>query len=89
MIYCHSKWESNKDLLLFDEPLHGFGQRAYNFRFVLRWLDTVFSKIQVFNTWTCSNYAFLGFIQLILVFLYILLYILIILPSNNISFSNR
>ena len=44
-----------------------------------------FSKIQVFNTLTCSNYAFLGFIQQILGFLYILITLL----SNYISFSNR
>jgi hypothetical protein len=52
--------------------------------FRLRWL-VQFSKIQVFNTFTCSNYAFLGFIQQILGFLYILITLL----SNYISFSNR
>ena len=44
-----------------------------------------FSKIQVFNILTCSNYAFLGFIQQILGFLHILVSLL----SNFISFSNR
>ena len=52
---------------------------------ILRWLDTVFKNSLVFNTLKCSNYAFLGFTQQILGFLYILISLL----SNYISFSNR
>ena len=50
----------------------------------LRWLDTVFKNSGVQHL-TCSNYAFLGFIQQVLGFLYILITLL----SNYISFSNR
>jgi hypothetical protein len=56
-----------------------FFQYFIRFLSYLRWLDTVF------NTLTCSNYAFLGFIQQILGFLYILISLL----SNYISFSKR
>ena len=44
-----------------------------------------FQKFRCSTTLTCSKYAFLGFIQQILGFLYILVSLL----SNYISFSNR